>query len=158
MERAIFLVDNLTLAQACVAFAKQLGLNVEPEILSRLEENHYLTTGSKNYDVNFIKSESFAEKKANEANIFISCIDEDYLDFIQSCIVEADRMRKEDEVTLEDEVPAPDAATIRALFAKVKGQKKSPARYYVSWKNDQWVATTNSNDCFGNLADLNNNI
>jgi hypothetical protein len=77
MERAIFLVDNLTLAQACVAFAEQLGLNVEPEILSRLENDHYLTTGSKNYDVNFIKNESYADKKAEEAGIFISCISED---------------------------------------------------------------------------------
>ena len=156
MERSIFLVDNLTLAQACVAFAEQLGLNVEPEILSRLEEDHYLTTGSKNYDVNFIKNEEYANKKAAEANIFISCISEDYIDFIQSCLEGVEE--KSDEVTLDSDLPTPDNATIRALYAKVKGQKKSPARYYVSWKNDQWVATTNSNDCFGNLADLNNNI
>jgi len=158
MERAIFLVDNLTLAQSCVAFAKQLGLNVEPEILSRLEENHYLTTGSKNYDVNFIKNESFAEKKAAEADIFISYISEDYIDFIQSCVTESENMRKEDEVTLEDEDTTPDAATIRALFAKVKSQKKSPANYYVTLKNDNWVATTNSDGSYGNLAELNANI
>ena len=158
MERAIFLVDNLTLAQSCVAFAKQLGLNVEPEILSRLEENHYLTTGSKNYDVNFIKNESFAVKKAAEADIFISYISEDYLDFIQSCVTESENMRKEDEVTLEDEDTTPDAATIRALFAKVKSQKKSPANYYVTLKNDNWVATTNSDGSYGNLAELNANI
>lgn len=156
MERAIFLVDNLTLAQACVAFAEQLGLNVEPEILSRLEENHYLTTGSKNYDVNFIKNESFAEKKAAEADIFISCISEDYIDFLQSCVVEAESMKEEDEITLsnEDEVNTPDSATISALHAKVKNQKKSPANYYITWKNDQWVATTISDGAYGNLAIL----
>lgn len=156
MERAIFLVDNLTLAQACVAFAEQLGLNVEPEILSRLEENHYLTTGSKNYDVNFIKNESFAEKKASEADIFISCISEDYIDFIQSCVVEAENMREEDEISLsdEDEVITPDSHTISALYAKVKGQKKSPANYYVTWRNDQWVATTSVDGAYGNLAIL----
>lgn len=156
MERAIFLVDNLTLAQACVAFAEQLGLNVEPEILSRLEENHYLTTGSKNYDVNFIKNESFAEKKAAEADIFISCISEDYIDFLQSCVTEAESMRDEDEITLsdEDEVNTPDSATISALYAKVKGQKKSPANYYITWRNDQWVATTSVDGAYGNLAIL----
>lgn len=156
MERAIFLVDNLTLAQACVAFAEQLGLNVEPEILSRLEENHYLTTGSKNYDVNFIKNESFAEKKAAEADIFISCISEDYIDFLQSCVTEAESMRDEDEITLsdEDEVNTPDSATISALYAKVKGQKKSPANYYITWRNDQWVATTSIEGAYGNLAIL----
>jgi len=156
MERAIFLVDNLTLAQACVAFAEQLGLNVEPEILSRLEENHYLTTGSKNYDVNFIKNESFAEKKAAEADIFISCISEDYIDFLQSCVTEFENKRDEDEITLsdEDEVNTPDSATISALHAKVKSQKKSPANYYVAWRNDQWVATTSIEGAYGNLAIL----
>lgn len=156
MERAIFLVDNLTLAQACVAFAEQLGLNVEPEILSRLEENHYLTTGSKNYDVNFIKNESFAEKKAAEADIFISCISEDYIDFLQSCVTESENKRDEDEITLsdEDEVNTPDSATISALYAKVKGQKKSPANYYITWRNDQWVATTSIEGAYGNLAIL----
>lgn len=156
MERAIFLVDNLTLAQACVVFAEQLGLNVEPEILSRLEENHYLTTGSKNYDVNFIKNESFAEKKAAEADIFISCISEDYIDFLQSCVTEFENKRDEDEITLsdEDEVNTPDSATISALYAKVKGQKKSPANYYITWRNDQWVATTSLEGAYGNLAIL----
>lgn len=156
MERAIFLVDNLTLAQACVVFAEQLGLNVEPEILSRLEENHYLTTGSKNYDVNFIKNESFAEKKAAEADIFISCISEDYIDFLQSCVTESENMREEDEITLsdEDEVNTPDSATISALYAKVKGQKKCPANYYITWRNDQWVATTSIEGAYGNLAIL----
>lgn len=156
MERAIFLVDNLTLAQACVAFAEQLGLNVEPEILSRLEEDHYLTTGSKNYDVNFIKNESFATKKAAEADIFISCISEDYIDFLQSCVVEAENMREDDEITLsdEDEINTPDSATISALHAKVKGQKKSPSNYYVTWRNDQWVATTSNDGAYGNLAIL----
>jgi hypothetical protein len=156
MERAIFLVDNLALAQACVAFAEQLGLNVEPEILSRLEDDHYLTTGSKNYDVNFIKNEEYASKKAEEAGIFISCISEDYIDFLQSCVVESENMRDEDEITLsdEDEVNAPDSLTISALYAKVKGQKKSPANYYITWRNDQWVATTSLEGAYGNLAIL----
>jgi len=64
MTRAIFYVDNLPLAQACVAFAETLGLNVEPDILARLEEGQHLTTASKNFDVNFIKNEAFAVKKA----------------------------------------------------------------------------------------------
>ena len=155
MERAIFLVDNLTLAQACVAFAEQLGLNVEPEILSRLENDHYLTTGSKNYDVNFIKNESYADKKAEEAGIFISCISEDYIDFLQSCVVEAENIGSEDdEISLVEEENRPDNATINALFNKVKGQKKSPAKYYIVEKNGAWVASTSSDGSYGNLAEL----
>ena len=153
MERAIFLVDNLTLAQACVAFAEQLGLNVEPEILSRLEENHYLTTGSKNYDVNFIKNESYASKKAEEAGIFISAISEDVIDFIQACIVAKAESSEDDEISLVEE-NRPDNATINALFNKVKGQKKSPAKYYIVEKNGAWVASTSSDGSYGNLAEL----
>jgi hypothetical protein len=151
MEREIFLVDNLTLAQACVAFAEQLGLNVEPEILSRLENDHYLTTGSKNYDVNFIKNKSYADKKAKEAGIFISCISEDYIDFLQSCVVEAEN---DDEISLVEEENRPDNATINALFNKVKGQKKSPAKYFIVEKNGAWVASTSSDGSYGNLAEL----
>lgn len=151
MERAIFLVDNLTLAQACVAFAEQLGLNVEPEILSRLENDHYLTTGSKNYDVNFIKNESFAIQKATEARVLISSISEDYIDFLQSCVVEAEN---DDEISLVEEENRPDNATINALFNKVKGQKKSPAKYYIVEKNGAWVASTSSDGSYGNLAEL----
>jgi len=153
MERAIFYVDNLTLAQACVAFAEQIGLNVEPDLLTRLEEGQYLTTASKNFDVNFIKNESFAEKKASEADIFISSINEDYIDFIQDCVTSHEDMSSEDEVSLNDEVEvnSPDSNTVTALYNKVKGQKKSPAKYYVTWRNDQWVATTSSDGAYGNL-------
>ena len=155
MKRAIYYVDDLTIAQACIAFAETLGLNVEPEILSRLENDHYLTTGSKNYDVNFIKNESYADKKAEEAGIFISCISEDYIDFLQSCVVEAENTESEDdEISLVEEENRPDNATINALFNKVKGQKKSPAKYYIVEKNGAWVASTSSDGSYGNLAEL----
>lgn len=152
MERAIFYVDNLTLAQACVAFAEQIGLNVEPDLLARLEQGQYLTTASKNYDVNFIKNESFAEKKASEADIFISSISEDYIDFIQDC-VNSHEEASNDEILLNDEVEinSPDSDTVTALYEKVKAQKKSPAKYYVTWRNDQWVATTSNEGAYGNL-------
>lgn len=154
MERAIFYVDNLALAQACVAFAETLGLNVEDTILERLEEGQYLTTASKNFDVNFIKNEAFATKKSNEAAVLIRHITDSYLVFINDCVNTAAENEAEDEVTLEEEVIAPDAATVAALFAKVKGQKKSPAKYYVTYRNDQWVATTNPEGSYGNLFDL----
>jgi hypothetical protein len=154
MERAIFYVDNLALAQACVTFAETLGLNVEDTILARLEEGQYLTTASKNFDVNFIKNETFAVKKANEAEVHILTISTSYDLFIANCVDTAAENEAEDEVTLEEEVIAPDAATVAALFAKVKGQKKSPAKYYVTYRNDQWVATTNPEGSYGNLFDL----
>jgi hypothetical protein len=156
MTRAIFYVDNLPLAQACVAFAETLGLNVEPDILARLEEGQHLTTASKNFDVNFIKNEAFANKKANEANVLIKSIEDSYLTFLNDCVMTFDARQIEDEVTLEEEVISPDAATVAALFAKVKGQKKSPAKYYVTYRNDQWVATTNPEGSYGNLFDLAN--
>ena len=153
MERNVFLINDATLANACVAFAQQLGFTVTPDI-HLLSEGNYLTTGSKKYDINWIRNESFVNKKGDtvldlneDYSVFITNITETYLDGLE-----------EDEVTLVDEVPTPDAATVKALFAKVKGQKKSPAKYYVTYKNDQWVATTNAEGSYGNLADLNANI
>lgn len=154
MERAIYYVDDLTIAQACIAFAETLGLNVEPDALSRLEEDQYLTTGSKNYDVNFIKNESYASKKAEEAGIFISSISEDVIDFIQACIVAKAESSEDDEVSLVEVENRPDNQTINALFHKVKGQKKSPAKYYIVEKNGTWVASTSSDGSYGNLAEL----
>ena len=151
MERNVFLINDATLANACVAFAQQLGFTVTPDI-HLLSEGNYLTTGSKKYDINWIRNESFVNKKGDtvldlneDYSVFITNITETYLDGLE-----------EDEVTLVDEVPTPDAATVKALFAKVKGQKKSPAKYYVTYKNDQWVATTNIEGSYCNLADLYN--
>jgi hypothetical protein len=154
MERAIYHVDDLTIAQACVVFAETLGLNVEPDILSRLEEDQYLTTGSKNYDVNFIKNESFAIQKATEACVLISSISEDVIDFIQSCIVVRPEANEDDEISLVEVENRPDNGTINALFHKVKNQKKSPAKYYIVEKNGAWVASTSSDGSYGNLAEL----
>jgi hypothetical protein len=154
MKRAIYYVDDLTIAQACIAFAETLGLNVEPDALSRLEEDQYLTTGSKNYDVNFIKNESFASKKATEDNLDILPITLSVDDFIISCINAYDDISENDEISLVEEENRPDNATINALFNKVKGQKKSPAKYYIVEKNGAWVASTSSDGSYGNLAEL----
>jgi hypothetical protein len=154
MKRAIYYVDDLTIAQACIAFAETLGLNVEPDALSRLEEDQYLTTGSKNYDVNFIKNESFASKKATEDNLDILPITLSVDDFIISCINAYDDISENDEISLVEEENRPDNATINALFNKVKGQKKSPAKYYIVEKNGAWIASTSSDGSYGNLAEL----
>ena len=151
MERNVFLVKNVELANACVAFAEQLGYSVSPNI-NDIGEGNYLTTGSKKYNINWIRNESFVAKK-NETPldlnedflVFILAITEPYLDSIEEV---------EDEVNLEYEVPTPDVDTICALYNKVKSQKKSPAKYYVTFKNDQWVATTTSDGSFGNLQVL----
>jgi hypothetical protein len=154
MERAIYYVDDLTIAQACVAFAETLGLNVEPDILSRLEEDQYLTTASKNYDVNFIKNSDYAAKKATEANVGIIPISSYVDEFITNCLDTYDSTSQDDEVSLVEEENRPDNATINALFNKVKGQKKSPAKYYIVEKNGAWVASTSSDGSYGNLAEL----
>lgn len=153
MERNVFLINDATFASACVAFAEQLGLTVTPDI-HLADGGNYLTTGSKNYDINWIRNESFVNKKDE----VVLDLNDDYMMIIAE-IAEAyfDGLAEvEDEVTLEDEVSAPDTATVQALFAKVKGQKKSPAKYYVTYKNDQWVATTNIEGSYCNLADLYN--
>jgi hypothetical protein len=154
MERAIYYVNDLTIAQACVAFAETLGLNVEPDILSRLEKDQYLTTGSKNYDVNFIKNSDYADKKATEANVRIVPISSYADEFITHCLDTYDSISQDDEVSLVEEENRPDNATINALFNKVKGQKKSPAKYYIVEKNGTWVASTSSDGSYGNLAEL----
>lgn len=155
MERNVFLIDDATFANACVAFAQQLGFTVTPDI-DNAGVGNYLTTGSKKYDINWIRNENFVNKKGETA----LDLNDDYMTLIVY-IAEAyfDGLPEvEDEVTLVDEIPTPDAATVKALFAKVKGQKKSPTKYYVTFKNDQWVATTNYDGAYGNLADLNANI
>jgi hypothetical protein len=156
MERQIFHVNNLSIALACVAFAEELELIVEGGVRGRLEEGHYLTTASTNHDVNFIKNESFALKKANEANIDIYEISEYFNDFIINCVneFESNLETEEDQVSLVDDVAGPDSETVTALYNKVKNQKKSPRKYYVVWKNDQWVASTKEDNAFGNLLDL----
>jgi hypothetical protein len=55
---------------------------------------------------------------------------------------------------LVEEENRPDNATINALFNKVKGQKKSPTKYYIVEKNGAWVASTSSDGSYGNLAEL----
>jgi len=151
MERNVFLINDATLASACVAFAEQLGLTITPDI-HLADEGNYLTTGSKKYDINWIRNESFVNKKGETA----LDLNDDYMMIIAEIAEAYFDSLGEDEVTLEEEVPTPDTATVKALFAKVKGQKKSPAKYYVTYKNDQWVATTNIEGSYCNLADLYN--
>ena len=151
MERNVFLINDATFASACVAFAEQLGLTITPDI-HLADEGNYLTTGSKNYDINWIRNESFVNKKGET----VLDLNDDYMMIIVDIAKAYFDGLGEDEVTLEDEVSAPDTATVKALFAKVKGQKKSPAKYYVTYKNDQWVATTNIEGSYCNLADLYN--
>ena len=151
MERNVFLINDATFASACVAFAEQLGLTITPDI-HLADEGNYLTTGSKNYDINWIRNESFVNKKGET----VLDLNDDYMMIIVDIAEAYFDGLGEDEVTLEDEVSAPDTATVKALFAKVKGQKKSPAKYYVTYKNDQWVATTNIEGSYCNLADLYN--
>lgn len=153
MTRSIFYIDDVNIARACVAFAEELGLSVTSDI-SNIQEDNYLTIGSKNYDINWIRNEEYANKKANDSDISITTISDDVDNFVTSCVHMYIDNNNSDEVSLEDDedVFSPDRDTVIALFSKVKAQKKSPARYYVVYKNDNWVASTNSDGSYGNLA------
>ena len=153
MTRSIFYVDDVNIARACVAFAEELGLSVTSDI-SDIQEDNYLTIGSKNYDINWIRNEDYANKKASAADIFISALSDNVDSFVNTCVEIYNENNNTDEVSLEDDEDefSPDRNTIVALFSKVKSQKKSPARYYVVYKNDNWVASTNSDGSYGNLA------
>jgi len=153
MTRSIFYIDDVNIAKACVAFAEELGLSVTSDI-SDVQEDNYLTIGSKNYYINWIRNEDYANKKARESNISITFISENADVFVNTCIEVYSENNNSDEVSLEDDEDefSPDRDTVIALFSKVKSQKKSPARYYVVYKNDNWVASTNSDGSYGNLA------
>ena len=153
MTREIFYVDDINVAHACIAFAEQLNFSVSPNI-QNMEEGMYLTTGSKKFDVNWIRTEEFAADKANM--IFDLLEDGGVNDFIRNLVDAYTPDTDHDEVNLhepEAELPqVPDADTICALYNKVRGQKKSPTRYHVTLKDGNWVATTTDAESYGNLA------
>ena len=153
MTREIFYVDDINVAKACIAFAEQLNFSVSPNI-QNMEEGMYLTTGSKKFDVNWIRTEEFAADKANM--IFDLLEDGGVNDFIRNLVDAYTPDTDHDEVNLhepEAELPqVPDADTICALYNKVRAQKKSPTRYHVTLKDGNWVATTTDAESYGNLA------
>ena len=153
MTREIFYVDDINVAKACIAFAEQLNFSISPNICN-MEEGMYLTTGSKKFDVNWIKTSEFADKKASV--IFDLLEDGGAHDFVKNLIDAYVPDTENDEVSLneEPEVLKPDADTICALYNKVKSQKKSPTRYHVTLKDGNWVATTTDAESYGNLAML----
>jgi hypothetical protein len=157
MERLILKVNDVTIANACISFAETLGLSTSSNIWD-IDNNNYLTTGSKNNDVDWIKNESFADKKADEADIDIYDLEDNVIAFITTCIDAYNDYNGDDEITLNDEQLSPDNDTIIALFNKVKAQKKSPSRYYVIYKNDAWIASTISDNSYGNLSILMSDI
>lgn len=148
MTREIFYVDDINVARACIAFAEQLNCSVSPNICD-LEEGMYLTTGSKKFDVNWIRTEEFAADKANM--IFDLLEDSGVNDFIRNVVESYTPDTDHDEVNLH-EPQVPDADTICALYNKVRSQKKSPTRYHVTLKDGNWVATTTDAESYGNLA------
>lgn len=153
MERLILKIDDVNVAKACVAFAEQLGLTVSPDTMSRVTLGAYLSTGSKKYDINWIKNDAFAEKAALEADVdIIPLVQGGYGYFIDSCLEAAFVEDAEDEVSLV-ETNTPSNDTIVALYNKVKNQRKAPSKYFLVFKNDTWVASTVSEGSYANLAD-----
>lgn len=151
MTRGIFHVDDAAVAHALVAFAKTLGFTVSNNI-DEMTADNYLTTGSKKTDINWIRRPEFAANKQSE---IFSLVGDDAVHEFLAIVLEAHAANSDDEVNLlEPEVLAPDAATICALYNKVKGQKKSPTRYHVTLKDGHWVATTTDAESYGNLAVL----
>jgi len=153
MTREIFYVDDINVAKACIAFAEQLNFSVSPNI-ENLEEGMYLTTGSKKFDVNWIRTEEFAAKESSM--VFDLLEDGGIFDFVRNLVDSYTPDTDHDEVNLhEPEVSlpqVPDADTICALYNKVRSQKKSPTRYHVTLKDGNWVATTTDAESYGNLA------
>jgi hypothetical protein len=156
MERLILKVNDVTVANACISFAETLGLSTSSNIWD-IDNGNYLTTGSKNNDVDWIKNSDFAVKKANDANIDVYDLEDNVIAFIITCFDEYNNQNN-DEVSLTEEENIPDNDTIIALFNKVKAQKKSPSRYYVIYKNDAWIASTISDNSYGNLSILMSDI
>lgn len=149
MTREIFYVDDINVANACIAFAEQLNFSVSPNI-HNMEEGMYLTTGSSKFDVNWIKTADFANDK--QSTIFNLLEDGAFTEFISHIVEKYVPDTDNDEISLNDEVSTPDSDTICALYNKVRAQKKSPTRYFITLKDDNWVATTSDANSYGNLA------
>lgn len=154
MIRTISRIDNLKVAQGLVEFAKKLNLTITKDI-NDIFEGAYLTTSSPKFEVNWIRRDEYAAIKAKEAGIAIYNLHGDLAaeDFVGACLSAVPD--PVDEVTLDNDVPND---VVIKLYNKIKGQKKSPSRYYVVFKNDTWTASTNSEGSLGILSNLYSNI
>ena len=154
MIRTISRIDNLKVAQGLVEFAKKLNLTITKDI-DNIFEGAYLTTSSPKFEVNWIRRDEYAAKKAKEARIAIYNLHADLAaeDFVGACLSAIPDVV--DEVTLDNDVP--DDVVIK-LYNKIKSHKKAPSKYHVVFKNNTWTASTNPEGSLGSLSELYANI
>lgn len=139
-----------------VEFLDTNNISYDPDLTDG-KPNRFVSFGtSKKYTVGTSQSFDIYIKKGFTSfnyvdSMFDSSAVHNLLDEIFESIAVANVVL--DEVSLDSEVPS---EIIRALYTKVKKQKKSPANYFVvSDGNDSYKATTCSSIVsFGNLKEL----
>jgi hypothetical protein len=159
MKKA-FIIGDKALLRACLGFADILGLSVDHDNLSRNTGEAISIGTSKKYKVAGNADPSFYSRKHGITPVLLDKTTA--LDFIQSVldlvtiavpapVIEAEVEAEVDEITLNKyNHPA-----INLLYAKVKGQKKSPKNYYVIDNNGEYSVTTDSTrENLGNLAEI----
>jgi len=159
MKKA-FIIGDVKLSAACLMFADTLGLTLDQDNLNRGAGEVISIGTSKKYKVAGNADPSFYSRKHGITPVLLDKTTA--LDFIQTVLdlatievpapaVEAVIEAEVDEITLNTY----NHSAINLLYAKVKGQKKSPKNYYVIDTDGEYSVTTDSTrDNLGNLAEI----
>jgi len=162
MNREIYLIDDKKVAKAIIAATKKLKLSITDDI-KEAQVGNYLTLGSKNFILNWIRNESFALKKAKAANITIKTLNAYAEEMFTSIMEEYDRVNPmgtgcitEVPDIVVDPAPkakkksnkksnGPDSSTVIMAYNNIKRMRKSPKNYYFYLKDNVWTASSNRN-------------
>jgi len=160
--KKVFIIDNVDLSSACLNFADCLGLNVDQDNFSRFSGEAISIGTSKKYAVAGNEDPSFYIRKHGITPVLLDKTTA--MDFVQTVLdlvtIEAPAPVVEDEDEVEAEVDEITLNTynhsaINLLYAKVKGQKKSPKNYFVIDTDGEYSVTTDSTrENLGNLAEI----
>ncbi len=159
MKKA-FIIGDLGLMGACLHFADRLEVSVDQDNFIRTTGEAISIGTSKKYTVAGNADPSFYTRKHGITPILLDKTTA--LDFIQSVLdlvpIATPTPEVEEEVVAEvDEISLTkyNHSAINLLYAKVKGQKKSPKNYFVIDIDGEYSVTTDSTRVnLGNLADI----
>lgn len=159
MKKA-FIIGNTDLANACLNFAEGVGLSSDQDNYDRGIGEAISIGTSKKYTVAGNADPSFYTRKHGITPVLLDKTTA--LDFIQSVldlvVIETPTLETEEEVVAEvDEITLTkyNHSAINLLYAKVKGQKKSPKNYFVIDNDGEYSVTTDTTKVsIGNLAEI----
>ena len=157
-----FIIKNKTVLNACLDFAKAIGLSVDSDNYERPAGEAISISTSKKFDIAGNKDATFYTRKYN---ITPTVLDDNITSFISDVVeiyktIDQDSGELEendDLLTLDDDDDDYNHEAINLLAAKVKKQKKSINNYYViNNGNNEYALTTNADaeNVVGNLGTI----